>query len=164
MTQSQSNTLKVTTPSDLEILMTREFNAPPHLVFDAWIKPEHVARWFGLRTEKTVAEIDFRVGGSYRFVLGDGAGGEMVIQGEYLEIAPPDRLVCTERFEGQFFEMMGAGTVNTMVLEDQDGKTFMTLSVLYKSREARDAVLQTGMEEGAAMSFDRLAELLETLV
>jgi len=164
MTQSQSNTLKVTTPSDLEIVMAREFNAPPHLVFDAWIKPEHVARWFGLRGEKTVAEIDLRVGGSYRFVLGDGAGGEMAIQGEYLEIAPPDRLVCTERFEGQFFEMMGAGTVNTMVLEDRDGRTFMTLSALYKSREARDAVLQTPMAEGAGITFDRLEELLQTLV
>jgi uncharacterized protein YndB with AHSA1/START domain len=164
MTQPQSNTLTVTTPSDLEIVMTREFDAPRRLVFEAWTKPEHVARWFGLRNEKTEAEIDLRVGGSYRFILGDGAGGEMAIQGEYLEIAPPDRLVCTERFEGQFFEMMGAGTVNTMVLEDRDGRTLMTLLALYKSKEARDTALQTGMEEGAGISFDRLAELLETLV
>jgi uncharacterized protein YndB with AHSA1/START domain len=88
----------------------------------------------------------------------------MTITGEYVEIAPPNRLVCTERFEGEFFEMMGGGSVNTMVLEERDGKTLMTLTALYKTREARDAVLQTAMEEGAAMTLDRLEELLQTLV
>jgi uncharacterized protein YndB with AHSA1/START domain len=164
MTQAGKHTLTVEARADLEIVMVREFNAPRQIVFDAWTKPEHLERWFGLRTEKTEAEVDLRVGGSYRYVLGDGAGGEMVIAGEYLEIQPPERLVCTERFEGQFFEMMGSGTVNTMVLEERDGKTLMTLTALYKTKEARDAVLQTPMAEGAAETFDRLEDLLLTLV
>jgi uncharacterized protein YndB with AHSA1/START domain len=84
--------------------------------------------------------------------------------GEFLEIAPPERLVQTEHFEGEFFEVMGAGTVNTMVLEERGGKTLMTTTVLYKTKAARDAVLQTPMAEGAGESFDRLDELLETLV
>jgi uncharacterized protein YndB with AHSA1/START domain len=140
--------------------MTREFRAPRALVFDAWTKPEHIARWFGLRGEKTDATVDLRVGGSYRYVLADGAGGEMAIAGEYLEISPPERLVCTERFDGEFFEMMGGGSVNTMVLEERGGVTLMTLTSAYKSREARDAVMQTPWEEGAAETFDRLDELL----
>jgi uncharacterized protein YndB with AHSA1/START domain len=164
MTQMPGKSLTVTTPSDLEVVMTREFDAPRELVFDAWTKPQHLARWFGLRDEKTDAEVDLRVGGSYRYVLGDGAGGEMVITGEFLEIAPPGRLVCTERFEGEFFEVMGAGTVNTLRLEERDGRTLMTVTALYKSKDARDSALQTSMEEGAAITFDRLEELLQTLV
>jgi uncharacterized protein YndB with AHSA1/START domain len=164
MTQANRHTLTVEPRGDLEILMVREFDAPAQLVFDGWTKPEHLERWFGLRDEKTVATVDLRTGGSYRYVLSDGTGGVMTITGEYVEIAPPNRLVCTERFEGEFFEMMGGGSVNTMVLEERDGKTLMTLTALYKTREARDAVLQTPMEEGAAMTLDRLEELLQTLV
>lgn len=164
MTQAKRNTLTVEPRGDLEIVMMREFDAPRHLVFEAWTKPEHLARWFGLRDEKTEATVDLRVGGSYRYAISDGKGGEMVIYGEYLEIAPPERLVCTEVFEGEFYEMMGSGTVNTMVLEERDGRTHMTLTVLYKTRDARDAVLKTPMAEGAATTFERLDELLQTLV
>ena len=164
MTQADRRALAVEARGDLEIVMTREFNAPRHLIFEAWTKPEHLARWFGLRNEKTDAVVDLRIGGSYRYVLSDGAGGEMAIQGEYLEIVAPERLVCTERFEGEFFEMMGSGTINTMVLEERDGRTLMTLTALYKTREARDAVIESPMAEGAAITLDRLEELLQTLV
>ncbi len=163
-TPRPSNKLKVTTPSDLEIVMTREFDAPRELVFEAHSKPEHLVRWFGLRGESMpVCEVDLRVGGSWRYVLSAPGGIEMGINGVYQEIVPPERIVTTENFEGEFFEAMGAGTVNTMVLEERDGKTTMTVTVRYKTREARDAVLQSPMEQGAGEAFDRLEELLATL-
>jgi uncharacterized protein YndB with AHSA1/START domain len=164
MTQPGSGKLEVTAPSDLEIVLAREFDAPRDLVFDCFTKPEHLRRWFGLRDdEMTVCEVDLRVGGKWRFVLRTG-GQEMGLYGEFLEIEPPSRLVQTENFEGEFFEMMGAGTINTMVLEERDGKTLMINTVLYKTKEARDTVLQSPMAEGAGESFDRLEELLRTLV
>ena len=163
MNRQRSGKLKVTTPSDLEIAFSREFDAPRDLVFECFTKPEHLRRWYGRRVdEMTVCEVDLRVGGKWRFVLAEG-GEEMAIYGEFLEIDPPERLVQTEYFEGEFFEMMGAGTVNTMVLEERDGRTLMTLTALYKTREARDTVLQSPMEQGAGESFDRLEELLQML-
>lgn len=164
MNRPSTGKLQVTTPSDLEIVLTREFEAPASLVFDAFTKPEHLTRWFGLRDEQMpVCEVDLRTGGKWRFVLSMG-GQEMGMYGEFLEIEPPNRLVQTEHFEGELFEVMGAGTVNTLVLEERDGKTVMTSTILYKTREARDAVLQTPMDEGAGESFDRLEELLLTML
>lgn len=163
MNRPSTGKLKVTTPSDLEIVMTREFDAPATLVFDAFTTPEHLTRWFGLRDEAmTVCEVDLRVGGKWRFVLSMG-DQEMGMYGEFLEISPPHRLIQTEHFDEPFFEIMGAGTTNTMLLEEREGKTLMTSTVLYKTKEARDAVLQTPMEQGAGESFDRLEELLQAL-
>jgi len=164
MTYSPSGKLEVTTPSDLEIVMTRRFIAPKALVFDAFTRPEHLRRWLG-RPQDTmsVCEVDLKVGGAWRYRWQLVEGGEMGMYGEFLEIAPPDRLVQTENFEEPYFEVMGSGSVNTMVLEERDSATTMTLTALYKSRAARDSVLQTPMEEGAAMSFNQLEELLQTL-
>ena len=131
MNYPTSGKLKVTASSDLEIVMTREFNAPRALVFDAFTKPEHLTRWFGLRDEKMfVCDVDLRVGGKWRYVLSMGEQ-EMGMYGEFLEIDPPRRLVQTENFEGEFFEMMGSGTVNTMALEERDGVTTMRITILY---------------------------------
>jgi uncharacterized protein YndB with AHSA1/START domain len=152
--------------------MTRVFEAPREAVFDAWTEPEHLKRWFGNRDdEMIVCEVDLRVGGAWRFVW-RGTGGaylpegqEMGMHGEYREIARPERLINTEIFEGEFTEMMGGeeGGLNTMTLAERDGRTTMTIVSLYASREVRDGVLATGMEDGAAESFDRLAELLSDL-
>jgi uncharacterized protein YndB with AHSA1/START domain len=158
------HTLIVTTPSDLEIRMTRTFDAPRQLVFDAWTRPEHMRRWLGRRGDTMpVCEIDLRVGGGYRVVWRLREGGEMGMHGVYKEIVPPERLVSTEVFEGPEFEAMGGESLNTLVLEEHDGRTLMTITSLYQSREARDGVLRTGMEKGAGESFDRLEELLRTL-
>lgn len=163
MTAMSGPGLVVTTPSDREIVMTREFDAPRRLVFDAWTKAEHIKNWFGRRGDiMTVCEVDLRVGGAWRYVWRLREGGEMGMHGEYREIAPPERLVSTEEFEGADAETM-APAVNTLTLEERHGTTTMRTGSLYGSREARDAVIATGMETGAAESFDRLAELLATL-
>jgi uncharacterized protein YndB with AHSA1/START domain len=152
-------TLSVTT-TEREIVMTREFAAPRALVFDAFTKAEHVQRWM-LGPEgwtMPVCEIDLRPGGAWRFVWRSAQGEEMEMTGEYREVAPPERLVNTERWGGPWPE-----TVNTLVLTERDGRTTMTSTSLYPSTEARDAALGTGMADGAGMSFDRLAELLGEL-
>jgi uncharacterized protein YndB with AHSA1/START domain len=158
MDEARSNSMTVTTPSDLEIVMTRVFDAPRRKVFDAWTKPELLRQWFGRRGDVlSVCEVDLRVGGAYRFVWQLREGGEMGMGGVYREIDAPGRLVSTESFD-DYAEMGDA--VNTMVLEERDGKTTMTITSRYGSREARDAVIESGMEGGANESFDRLAELL----
>jgi len=164
MTQQGSSTLQVTRPSEREIAMTRVFNAPRQLVFDAWTSPDHLPRWFGRGgDEMIVCDIDLRVGGTWRVVWRLREGGEMGMHGEYREIDRPARLVSTETFEGDYTEVMGTETINTLVLEEHDGKTTMTSTSLYKSQEDRDRALGTGMEGGAAETFDRLEELLQTL-
>jgi uncharacterized protein YndB with AHSA1/START domain len=163
MAQATKPGLIVSTPSDLEITMTRTFEAPAQLVFDAWTRPEHVRRWFGPRDWTIdVCDIDLRVGGKWRFHMRRG-DEQMGLYGEYLEIGPPGRLVNTELFEEPYFEEMGAGTINTLILTEDGGVTTMEATSLYKSKEQRDTVLATGFEEGAGESFDRMAELLQTL-
>src|SRR5262245_46018574 len=149
-------TLKVTTPTDREIVMTRVFDAPRRLVFDAFSKPELLKRWFGPHGwSLVVCEVDLRVGGGFRFVLRGPDGREMGMRGTYREIVPPERSVHMESFD----DFPGESQV-TAVLVEQDGKTTLTVTVLYLSKEVRDAVLQSGMEHGAAESYDKLAELL----
>jgi len=158
MNEPRSNAMTVTTPSDLEIIMTRVFDAPRQKVFDAWTKPELLRQWFGRRGDVLkVCEVDLHVGGGYRFVWQLREGGEMAMGGVYREIAALERLVSTESFD-DYAEMGDA--VNTMVLDERDGKTTMTITSRYGSKEARDAVIESGMEGGANESFDRLAELL----
>ena len=149
-----------TTPSDREVVMTRVFDAPRSLVWEAWTNPEHVPQWL-LGPEgwtMPVCEIDLRPGGEWHFVWRRTDGTEMEMRGEYREITPPERLVCTESWGGDWPE-----TLNTLILTEEDGKTTMTQTVLYPSKDARDAALGTGMEEGASQSFDRLAEHLRTM-
>jgi uncharacterized protein YndB with AHSA1/START domain len=153
-------TLQVTTPSDREITMTRVFDAPRKMVFEAFTKPELVKRWLGVRAGWTmpVCEIDLRPGGSWHFVWRRTNGTQMEMRGEYREIVPPERLVSTEAWGGDWPE-----TLNTLVLAEENGKTTMTQTILYASKEARDAALQTGMKDGAAQSYDRLEDYLRTV-
>jgi uncharacterized protein YndB with AHSA1/START domain len=161
----QKNTLDVTFPSERELTMTRVLDAPRGLVFAAFTEPEHLVRWFGSRENKlAVCEVDLRVGGQARFLWRFADGSEMGITDTYREIAAPDRIVYTERFDEPYAEVMGGETVNTLVLTESDGKTTMSITTLYASQEARDGAIATGMEDGASESFDLLAELLDELV
>ena len=151
-----TGTLKVTTPTDREIVMTRVFDAPRHLVFDAFTKPELLKRWFGPRGwSLVVCEVDLKVGGGFRFVLRGPEGREMGMRGVYREIVPPERSVHMESFD----DCPGESQV-TAVLVEQGGKTTLTATILYPSQEIRDMVIKSGMEHGAAESYDKLAELL----
>jgi len=151
-----TGTLKVTTPTDREIVLTRVFDAPRSLVFDAFTKPELLKRWFGPRGwSLAVCEVDLKVGGTFRFVLRGPDGTDMGMRGVYREIVPPERSVHVESFD----DFPGESLV-TAVLVEQGGKTTLTATVLYASQEVRDAVIQSGMEHGAAESYDKLAELL----
>jgi len=151
-----TGTLKVTLPSEREIVMTRVFNAPRQMIYDAWTKPELLKRWFGPRGwSLVVCEIDLRVGGKWRFVLRGPDGKEMGMGGVYREPAPPERDVHTEKFDDYPGESLVTG-----VLVENGGKTTMTATILYPSQEVRDAVIKSGMEHGAAESYDRLAEML----
>ena len=154
-----SGTLKVTTPSDREIAMTRVFDAPRHLVFEAWTKPELVKRWlYGPDDWRlAVCEMDLRVRGATRFLWRDGDGNEMGMSGVFREVTPPDRLVFSEIWDDDW---TGGEALNTIIFTEHVGKTTLTQTVLYSSGAARDGALQTGMEHGAAVSYDRLAELL----
>jgi uncharacterized protein YndB with AHSA1/START domain len=140
--------------------MTRGFDAPRELVFEAHSKPEHMSRWWGPRGyEMRVSEMDFRPGGAYRFVHVAPDGTEYGFRGEYLEIVPPERMVWTFEFEG----MPGQVSVGTLTLAEEDGRTTLTSTSVFESVEERDAMLASGMETGAAESYDRLTELLEEL-
>src|SRR4051812_33332594 len=152
-----TGTLQVTTPTDREIVMTRVFDAPRQLVFDAFSKPELLKRWFGPRGwSLTVCEVDPRVGGGFRFVLRGPDGNEMGMRGVYRELVPPERSVHVESFD----DYPGESEV-TAVWVEQAGKTTMTATVRYPSPEVRDIVVRSGMEHGAAESYDKLAELLQ---
>jgi len=152
---------EVTTPSSEEIRLTRLFDAPRQLVFEAMSKPEHVKRWWGCLGEGysvPVCEIDFRPGGKWRFVSRHPQG-EAAFHGEYLEIDPPHRMVFTEIFE----PFPDAVSVVTSVLTEESGKTRLTATVRYPSKEIRDMVVGTGMAKGAGISYDRLEDLLGEL-
>lgn len=158
---ANSDTFKVSTPSDREIQMTRLFDAPRQLVFDAMSKPEHVRRWWGNLGEGysvPVCEIDLRPGGRWRFV-NRHPKGEAAFHGVYREIAPPERIVFTEIFE----EFPDAESVVTAVLTEEGGKTRLTATVRYPSREVRDMVIESGMARGAGISYDRLEDLVAEL-
>jgi uncharacterized protein YndB with AHSA1/START domain len=152
--------LKLTIQGDREIVMTRVFDASRRLVFDAFTKPELVKQWLlgPPGWSMPVCEIDLKVGGKYRYVWRqDSDGSEMGMGGVYREIVPQERVVCTEVFDSAWYP---GEAVGTLVFFEQGGKTTITQTVLYQSREARDAVLKSGMEKGVAASYDRLAELL----
>jgi uncharacterized protein YndB with AHSA1/START domain len=153
--------LTVTTPSDREIVMTRTFDAPRELVFEAHSSCEHMTNWWGPRKyEVASCEIDFRPGGSWRMVHKTADGSEEYgFRGEFREIVPPERIVWTFEWEG----MPGHVSVETLTFEEHDGKTTITTRSIFDSVEDRDAMLQSGMESGAAETYDRLDEYLEVL-
>src|SRR5918994_356337 len=156
---SPVGTLKVTTPTEREIAMTRVFDAPRHLVFEAYTKPELVKRWLGVHGgwSWAVCEIDLRVGGAYRFVWRGPGGQEMGMRGVYREVVVPERIVATEAFDQSWYP---GEAVSTVVMVQQGDMTTLTLTVRYESREARDAVLKSPMESGVAAGFDKLEQLL----
>jgi uncharacterized protein YndB with AHSA1/START domain len=157
MSQTRSGRLTVTTPSDREIVMTRVFDAPRALVFEAHSRCEHLQQWWG-RGNPLDCDMDFRPGGKYRFVEHAPDGNSYAFRGEYREIVAPERIVQTFEFEG----MPGHVALETLVLEEHAGKTTLTSTSLFDSIEDRDSVLSSGMEAGANQSMDHLAELLAT--
>jgi uncharacterized protein YndB with AHSA1/START domain len=158
---ANSDTFKVTTPSDREIRMTRLFDAPRHLVFEAMSKPEHIKQWWGGLGEGysvPVCEVDLRPGGAWRFV-NRHPKGEAVFYGVYREIEPPERIVFTEIYE----PFPDTESVVTALLTEENGKTRLTVSAVYPSLEVRDMVIKTGMAKGAALSYDQLEEVAARL-
>jgi uncharacterized protein YndB with AHSA1/START domain len=156
--------LTVTTPSDLEVVMTRDFDAPRELLFDAWTQPEHLRRWFGSAGwSLATCQIDQRPGGAWRWVMRNDDGREMPMYGEYREVVRPERIVYTEFFGGGEYETMGAGTTNTLRFEEIPAGTRLVATIEYRSREARDAALATPMESGTAEGYDRLEQYVRTL-
>lgn len=155
--------VQIETPGDREIVMTRAFDAPARLVFDAWTRPELIRRWLLGPDGWTmpVCEVDLRVGGRYRYVWSKpSAGITMGMGGVYREIAAPWRLVSTELFDEAWYP---GEAVNTLVLTEHDGRTTATLKTLYASAQSRDAALKSGMADGVDTSYDRLEGVLASL-
>ena len=151
-----TGTLQVTLPGDREILLTRVFKAPRQLVWNAFTDPEIMKRWFGPRGWTLVTcDMDVRVGGGFRFILRGPGGRDLGMRGTYKEISSPGRSVHMESFD----DFPGESQV-TAVFTERSGETTLEATILYPSREVRDAVLQSGMEHGAAESYDKLAESL----
>jgi uncharacterized protein YndB with AHSA1/START domain len=159
---TSSGTAKVTLPTDDQILITREFDAPKHLIYKAWTTPELVKRWWNAkRGEVTIAEIDLRVGGKWRYVqVADGH--EVGFHGEYREIVPNERIVSTEAYEG-IPDADANATVNTLTLTEVDGRTTLTVLVQCPSKETRDAIIDSGMEAGMQDAMDLLEEVAISL-
>ena len=156
MTVTQSGKATVTLPADDQILITREFDAPRHLVWEAWTTPELVRRWWsGQRGEVTLVEIDLRVGGRWRYVMVAHGGLEVAFHGEYREIVPDERIVSTEVYEGAG----GEGTLNTATFEEVDGRTALTILVQAPSKDVRDAIIESGMEGGMQEALDLLEQV-----
>jgi uncharacterized protein YndB with AHSA1/START domain len=158
MTETGKMTLE--TSGEREIVMTRAFDAPRSMVFDAWTKPELLKRWLlgPPGWSMIVCEVDLKVGGAYRFVWKrDADKSEMGMGGTYREIVRPERIVSTEKFDQPWYPGEAIGTV---VLTEKGGKTVATQTVRYESREARDGILKSGMESGVSASYDRLDDVL----
>ncbi len=157
---TSSGTATVTLPTERQILITREFDAPKHLVYKAWTTPELVKRWWNAkRGEVTIAEIDLRVGGRWRWVMIAHGDLEVGFHGEYREIVPNERIVSTEVFEG----MPDAESLNTLTLTEEDGRTTLTVLVEHAAQEHRDAHINSGMEAGMNDAMDLLEEVAVSL-
>jgi uncharacterized protein YndB with AHSA1/START domain len=166
MAVTSSGTAKVTLPTDEQILITREFDAPRHLVWQAWTTPELVKRWWNAkRGEVTVAEIDLRVGGRWRYVMIADGGMEVGFHGEYLELVPNERIVSTEVYEGlpEGVSEEEGGTVNTATFAELNGRTLLTILVQAPSKVTRDAIVESGMEAGLQDALDLLEEVAVSL-
>jgi len=152
--------MEVTTPTEREIVITRQFDAPRRLVFEAWTNPKYLPQWM-LGPEgwtMPVCEIDLRPGGKWHFKWHHANGQDMEMQGVYREVKPPERLVSTESWGGDWPE-----TLNTLALKEENGQTTVTMTLLYPSKEARDNALKCGMKEGMVATFNRLEKLLTTM-
>jgi uncharacterized protein YndB with AHSA1/START domain len=157
---SRAGAITLTTPSDCEIVMTRWFDAPRELLFDAHSSCEHVSRWWGRNgSTLVVCEMEFRTGGAWRFVAREPDGAEYGFRGQYREVVRPERIVYSFEFDG----MPGNVCVDSTVFEERDGGTLLTTTTLFDSKEDRDAMLETGMEEGAGETWDRLAEYVASM-
>jgi uncharacterized protein YndB with AHSA1/START domain len=160
MAATTSGTATVTLPTDQQILITREFAAPKHLLYKAWTTPELVKRWWsGQRGNMTIAEIDLRVGGMWRYVMNTDAGFEVAFHGEYREIVPEERIVMTDVYEA----MPGPGALVTVTFTENDGRTVLSLLMELPSKEVRAIVLDSGMEAGMQESWDRLEQVATSL-
>jgi uncharacterized protein YndB with AHSA1/START domain len=159
---TETGTLQVTMPSEREIAMTRVFDAPRRLVFDAYTEPDLLKRWAGGPPgwNLVVCEVDLRVGGAWRWVIEGPDNQRMALGGVYLDVVPPERLVSTEAYDEPWYE--GEAT-SMIVLVERDGKTTLTTTVRYASRAVRDGVLKSGMSQGFAAGLDRMADLLASL-
>jgi uncharacterized protein YndB with AHSA1/START domain len=159
---STTGKLTITAPGDRELVMTRVFDAPRRMVYEALTKPELIKRWL-LGPDgwsMPVCTVDLKVGGAYRYVWKrDRDGMEMGMGGIYREIVPQERIVATEKFDQSWYP---GEAVGTMVLTEQGGQTTLTQTMLYQSREARESVLKSGMESGVERSYERLEEILAT--
>src|ERR687890_117762 len=155
-----SGTATVTLPTDEQILITREFDAPKHLVYKAWTTPELVKRWWHAnRGEVKIAEIDLRVGGTWRYVSVTDDGFEVGFHGEYRELVPNERIVSTEVYEG----MPEGEALNTVTFTETEGRTILTVLVQHSSKEARDAHIDSGMETGMQEGMDLLEQVAISL-
>jgi uncharacterized protein YndB with AHSA1/START domain len=160
MAVTSSGTAVVTLPADTQILITREFGAPRQLVYKAWTTPELIKRWWsGDRGEVTIAEVDLRVGGTWRYVMTANGGFEVAFHGEYREIVPGERIVSTDVFEG----MPGAEAVTTVTFTEKDGRTTLAMLVQHATREHRDAHINSGMEDGMQEAMDHLEQIAVSL-
>jgi uncharacterized protein YndB with AHSA1/START domain len=163
MAATSSGTAKVTLPTDEQILITREFDAPKHLVYKAWTTPELVRRWWHAnRGRVTTCDIDLRVGGTWRWVMVTEDDFEVAFHGEYREIVPDERIVSTEAYEG-IPEPDANACLNTMTLTEADGRTTLTILVEHASKEGRDAHLSSGMEPGMQDAMDLLEQVARSL-
>ena len=161
MAVATSGTAKVSLPTDTQILIEREFDAPKHLVYKAWTTPELVERWWGgQHGEVTLVEIDLRVGGTWRYVLVANEGFEVGFHGEYQELVPNERIVSTEVFEGY----PDAASMNTLTLTEVDGRTTMSVLVQHSTKEHRDGHIDSGMEGGMQQSMDLLEQVAISLI
>jgi uncharacterized protein YndB with AHSA1/START domain len=151
--------LQITSPSDRELAMTRSFNAPRSLVWDAWTKPELLKQWLGVRGGWTfaVCEVDLKVGGKYRYVWRGPTGTEMGMGGVFREVVKRERMVATEKFDQSWYD---GDALDTTTFLESGGKTTVTTTVQYASKAVRDAVLKSPMDKGVAESYDKLDELL----
>jgi uncharacterized protein YndB with AHSA1/START domain len=163
MAVTSRGTATVTLPADNQILITREFDAPKHLVYNAWTTPELVRRWWHAnRGEMTVCEIDLRVGGKWRYAMEVEGFGEVGFHGEYREIVPDERLVSTEVYEG-IPDADENAALDTLTLTEVDGRTTMTVLVEHATKEGRDAHIASGMEDGMQDAMDLLEEVAVSL-
>jgi uncharacterized protein YndB with AHSA1/START domain len=157
---ASSGTAVVTLPTDTQILVTREFDAPKHLVYKAWTTPELLKRWWhAKRGEMTVAEVDLRVGGQWRYAMLAHGEFEVAFHGEYLEIVPNERIVSTEVYEG----MPDASATSTATFTEVDGRTILTLLIEHATQEVRDGHIKSGMEDGLQDALDLLEQTAITL-
>jgi uncharacterized protein YndB with AHSA1/START domain len=161
MLTKETGRLKLAANGDREIVMTREFDAPRRMVFDAWTRPELLKRWLAgpVGWTMTVCEIDLKVGGAYRYEWTHENGNQMGMGGVYREVVPDERLVATEQFDQSWYP---GGAVTTTTLVEKNAITTVETTITYDSKEARDGVLQSPMDSGMAASYDRLERLLET--